>query len=138
MNLLKLSKLTGDSKYEELASELTLSISSQVEKAPSAFTQFLSGYIFAVGPSNEIIIVGGDNKSDTKEMLTELNKNYHPNKVVVLLSTSDKELKDIASFTENYSAVNNKATAYVCQNYVCNLPTNDPKEMMRQLEDKNK
>ncbi|MBL1215100.1 MAG: thioredoxin domain-containing protein [Ignavibacteriae bacterium] len=138
MNLLKLSKLTGDSKYEELASELTLSISSQVEKAPSAFTQFLSGYIFAVGPSNEIIIVSGDNKSDTKEMLTELNKNFHPNKVVVLLSASDKELKNIASFTENYSAVNNKATAYVCQNYVCNLPTNDPKEMMRQLEDKNK
>ena len=58
MNLLKLSKLTGDSKYEELASELTLSVSAQVEKAPSAFTQFLSGYIFAAGPSSEVIIVG--------------------------------------------------------------------------------
>ncbi len=135
MNLLKLSKLTGDSKYEELASELSLSVSAQVEKAPSAFTQFLSGYIFAAGPSSEVIIVGDANNPDTKEMLSAINKNYYPNKVVVLLSESDEKMKNIASFTENYSALNNKATAYVCQNYVCNLPTNDPKEMIRLLDE---
>ncbi len=68
-------------------------------------------------------------------MLTELNKIYNPNKVVVLLSESDEEMKNIASFTENYSSINDKATAYVCQNYVCNLPTNDPKEMISLLDE---
>jgi uncharacterized protein YyaL (SSP411 family) len=29
---------------------------------------------------------------------------------------------------------NGKATAYICQNYVCNLPTNDPEVVARLLD----
>ena len=82
-----------------------------------------------------MIIVGDANNPATKEMISAINKIYYPNKVVVLLSESVELIKNIASFTENYSKVNGKATAYVCQNYVCNLPTNDPKEMMKQFDE---
>ena len=68
-------------------------------------------------------------------MLNEINKKYIPNKVV-LLKSDEKEFKDIskiASFTKEQKMINGETTVYVCRNYVCNLPTTDPKKLSMQL-----
>jgi uncharacterized protein YyaL (SSP411 family) len=43
-NLLRLSRMTGDSKWEDLANELTEAFSGTVKSQPTAFTYFLMGY----------------------------------------------------------------------------------------------
>jgi uncharacterized protein YyaL (SSP411 family) len=40
----------------------------------------------------------------------------------------------LAPFTESQLAVNGKATAYVCQDFACKLPTNDIATMLSRLE----
>jgi len=70
-------------------------------------------------------------------MLHALHQTYFPNKVVLLRpEADDAPIVTIASFTKAQKSLNGKATAYVCQNYACKLPTTDVQEMLSQLTEK--
>jgi uncharacterized protein YyaL (SSP411 family) len=58
-----------------------------------------------------------------------------PNKVVVLQTTGQKSpsINDIASFVKDYRSKDGKATAYVCLNYNCQLPTTEIGSMLKML-----
>jgi len=103
---------------------------------PSAFTKFLCGLDFALGPSKEVIITGDINSEDTGEMMSALRKSFVPNKVVVFLpnGASRQDIDAIAPYVKSYSCKNGHATAYVCSNYSCSPATNDPREMMALLK----
>lgn len=47
--------------------------------------------------------------------------------------TRAKLLSGVAPFTKPYVQIDGKATAYVCRNRVCRLPTNDLQIMLDQL-----
>jgi uncharacterized protein YyaL (SSP411 family) len=100
------------------------------------FHPFLGGLDFAIGPSSEIIIAGDLDKPDTQELLHALRKNFAPNKVVILRSekSAKPDIETIAPFVKSHPCINGKATAYVCTNYTCALPTNDPQEMLKRLK----
>ena len=68
-------------------------------------------------------------------MLTALRGAYVPN-TVVHLRPSDEEspaVDRLANYTEYLVADQGRATAYVCQNFVCNQPTTDPETMLAML-----
>lgn len=132
LNLMKLSKLTGNSEYEEQAWEVTKSYPHNFLTAPSAFTQALAGLDFAFGPSAEIVIAG----SDTVEMLNEVNAHYMPKKVVIVHSGEDEELKGISPYAYEQKPVDGRTAAYVCRNFVCNMPALEPEELRKILEEK--
>jgi hypothetical protein len=91
---------------------------TDVRAAPSAAVHFLSGVDFAIGPSFEIVLAG----ADVAPLRRAVFGSYVPNKVVLYRSP---QLVPIAPFTKAQTARGGKATAYVCRNYVCNLPTGD-------------
>ncbi len=136
MNLLKLSRLTSETKYEEYASKMSRAFSKQVTDAPSGSTMMLQAVDFAVGPSYEVLITD-DNETEKEIMLDSLNSLFVPNKVVLLKNKSNEtELGNAASFTKDYAILENQVLAYVCQNFVCSLPTNDPAELRELLNKK--
>ncbi|HEV8713991.1 MAG TPA: hypothetical protein VGX03_14335, partial [Candidatus Binatia bacterium] len=61
-----------------------------------------------------------------------------PNKVVLLKPTEQKEpeITRLAQFTKYQSSRDGKATAYVCLNYNCKLPTTDVTKMLELLDGK--
>ena len=129
-NLLRLSRLTSNSEYEKLSSELASAFSSTLNNSPISHTMFMVALDFAVGPSYEIVISGDKHSKDTKSMIKKLRENYVPNKVVVLREQNSADIEKIAPYTKSQRLINNKATAYVCENFVCKLPTNDPDKML--------
>jgi hypothetical protein len=44
---------------------------------------------------------------------------------VALLKYPTSNLEKIAEYTKNLTEIEDKATAYVCKNFNCNLPTTD-------------
>ena len=68
-------------------------------------------------------------------MLRALRGTFIPNKVVLLRpdGTGAPPITRIAEFTENQKSVDGKATAYVCMNYACKLPTTDAGQMLALL-----
>jgi hypothetical protein len=98
---------------------------------PSAHTQLLAALDFALGPSLEVVIVGDPDAPDTQAMLQALQDNFIPNKIILVVpSEQPEEISSFASFAKDFKSVNEKATAYVCQNYACQMPTTDPAQMM--------
>jgi len=135
LNLFRLARITANSDLEDKANKIMIAFSKDVKSVPSGYTQMMVGLDFGIGPSYEIVIVGNPEAKDTKEMLNSLRKHFIPNKVV-LLRPSDQEAPDIirlAKFTEYQSSFDGKATAYVCLDYACKMPTTDTKEMLKLL-----
>ena len=60
---------------------------------------------------------------------------FLPNTVVLLhdQDNADSELYEAAAFVKNQTAVEGKATAYVCQNYACSKPVNSAGELEKML-----
>ena len=65
-NLLRLSRMTGDTACESLATALSREAAPLVSRSPSAYAGFLSALDFAIGPSAEIVIVGEPGADDTR------------------------------------------------------------------------
>jgi len=136
INTLRLSRFTGDVEMDERAHRIYRAFCAQAEATPTAFTQFLCGLDFAIGPASEVIIAGRMEHSDTQAMLKILRRNFMPNKVVIFHSENPEEpdIETIAPFVQSHPSINGQATAYVCSNFTCLLPTNDPAKMMALLE----
>lgn len=131
LNLLKLSRITGDIEYEKKAALLGKAFSETVESGPMAYTLFMTGLDFGLGPSHEVVIVGEPDSDDTKAMIEAVRKTYSPSKVVLLRDPNEvSEITEIAEFTKSQASLEGKATAYVCLNHVCNLPTTEIKKML--------
>lgn len=139
LNLLKLARITGNSDFENKASEVVKAFSKSLKNSPSSHTQFLAALDFMFGPSFEVIIAGDISSNDTKEMLDALRKSYVPNKVVIHRPIEDEpEILSISPFIKNMNAIEGKATAYVCHDYSCELPTTDIGKMLELLDVKNR
>ena len=94
---------------------------------------------FGLGPSYEVVISGAAEAEDSRAMLEALKKEYIPRKVVILRPPGESlEITRIADFTNGHLRLEDKATAYVCKNYICNLPTTNINKMLEQLNKKPK
>jgi uncharacterized protein len=134
LNLLELGRITGDPSYEEMAAKIARAFSQTVEQAPMAYTQLLSSLDFAIGPSYEVVVVGNPDSQDTTEMLTALRKTYTPNTVLLFKGIDDNSgIENLAEFTKGQSSIDGKATAYVCLNHICKLPTTDLNKILALL-----
>jgi uncharacterized protein YyaL (SSP411 family) len=137
LNLLRLARLTAHSELEEKAAHLSRTFSNAVSQSPGAFTQLMIALDFALGPAYEVVIVGKPDAEDTKEMVKTLRKVFAPSKVV-LFRRADEATADIthlAEFTKDLSSLNDKTTAYVCRNFLCELPTTEAHRMLALLQE---
>ena len=119
MNLVRLSRITGDPFYDKAANDLLRTSADEVSFIPSASAFFMAAVDFLIGPSFEIVLAG----NDVRPLRQAVFASFVPNKVVL---RSGADVNRIAPFTRMQKAIGGKATAYVCTNHLCKLPTNDP------------
>lgn len=123
--LVRLAKITGESKLEELASLQLNFIAGNISEYPYNYSFSLIAILFALYPSKEIVIVVEDKKS-YKE-IQKLKRDYFtPNVAITLKDTANEgTLGEIAEFTKDYELKNNETTIYVCENQACLAPFHD-------------
>jgi uncharacterized protein YyaL (SSP411 family) len=134
--LLFLGRMTGTIEFEQKASELMRAFSIKVARSPSAYAQLMVALDFALGPSSEVVIVGDLHEKDTDEFLRTIRSRFLPRKVVLFRSSVDQspEIAELASFIKNLQREHARATAFVCRNHVCNIPTTNASKMLEMLE----
>ncbi len=135
-NALRLGRMTANTDLEKTAQEIGAAFAMSIQKAPQYYPHIMSALGFALGPSYEVVIVGKKEAYDTRKMLRAIHREFLPNKVVMFKPAEEEspEILQIAGFMRDQTAIKGRATAYVCQNYSCNLPTTDIEEMLEQLE----
>lgn len=135
LNLLRLARITGDSDLDRKADLVARAFSGNIMQFPSAYTQMLCALEFALGPSYEVTIVGDPGAEDTEDMVRSLRRPFLPNKVVLFRPAHEAspDISGISDFTKNQEGLDSHATAYVCLNYHCRLPTTEPGKMLELL-----
>ena len=127
MNMVKLTRITGNTKWAELAEKTMRAFSEDVNRMPTGYTLMLTGFMFDTQNSKEIVIVGDSRNRNTIKFLHTIRTSYAPHKVLLFKDTSVSEnrLEQLANWTSTQNSINGKPTAYVCKNFACNQPTSD-------------
>jgi len=135
LNLLRLGRITASADFEEKAARIGRVFYGNVSQLPSAYTQLMASADFAIGPSYEVVIAGDLQADDTRQMLDAIRGIFVPNKIVILHPSDQKPslIDDIVPFIKDHSSIDGKATAYVCLDYNCQLPTKDIGSMLELL-----
>jgi len=123
--------------FTEQGNKVLESFSPQLEKSPAYSSAMLTALNFWLGPTQEIVIAGNVDATDTKQMLKLLGGKFLPNAVVLLheQDNAGSNIYKIVPFIKNQVAIDGKATAYVCENYVCNRSVNRTDDLDKMLSD---
>ena len=83
-----------------------------------------------------IVVAGAADRADTRAMTDAFNRRFLPHDLLLFVDggARQKDLARLAGFVEPLVMKNGKATAYVCVNYACKLPTTDATEFAAQLD----
>jgi uncharacterized protein YyaL (SSP411 family) len=140
LNMIRLSRMTANPEFEEKATQIFQAFSNIVSETPAGYTQLMVALDFALGPSFEVVIVGNSQSKDTEIMLKAIRDKFIPNKVLLLIPSEvqEPEITNLAEYTRHLTTQEGKATAYVCQDYECKLPTIDIEKAISLLNAKNK
>ncbi len=137
LNLLQLAHITGNERYAESATGILSASGKAVQEFPLAFTHLLSALDFQSGPVAELVVAGERSDRRTMDLLRAANQNHLPRTVLLLRSKVDADaLARVAPFTSSLRATDGKPAAFVCRNSTCQLPTNDVKQMLKNLAGK--
>ena len=125
LNLLRLSRMTGDTGLAQKLDQIMGAFSGQVKNIPMAHPQFLIAVDFMVGPGREIVIAGDLALETTRAMAKAIQQKFLPNKVLLLRpdegSVADKCIA-LAPFLAGMRSQNRKPTVYICEQYACKAP----------------
>ena len=88
----------------------------------------LAALTFSLTKPRQVIIAGGRGDADTRALLREVHAKYLPNKILLMVDGEPDRarLGQRLKFIRGVKPIDGRATAYVCQDYTCKLPTNDP------------
>lgn len=131
--LLQLAALLGQPHYEEHARRTMALVARAFGQYPSAVATMLNVLDFALATPREVAVVGQTDAPDTHAMVSALNEHWLPNVVVVAAAPDDAAAQQLIPLLQDRPQQAGKATAYVCERFVCNLPTTDVDQMVQQL-----
>lgn len=135
LNFMRLSRLTGNTKLEEKAHEQLQVFGENINEQPTAHSFFLSAAMFALQPTREIVITGEQKAQKTTDMLQVISENYLPNTVTVFKPAGNGEaILNLASYLQDMPMIDNKPTAYICENYACQQPITEVAELQSKIK----
>jgi len=139
MNLLRLAQFTDRAEWRDRAQKTFSAFAARLQSDPDAVPALASALDFRLAKTKQILIAGDPVSQDTRELLRQVNTRFLPNKILLLADggTGQKQLARWLPFVAGAHRMKDRATAYVCENYICKLPTADPEVMARLLENRN-
>ncbi len=139
MNLLRLAQSTDRAEWRDKAQKTLSAFAARLQSTPEALPALSSALDFRLAQTKQILIAGDLGSQDTRELLRQVNTRFLPNKILLLADggAGQQQLARWLPFVAGAHRMKGRATAYVCENYVCKLPTADPQMMARLLDTKN-
>lgn len=122
-NLYKMSIITGNMEYEEIADNMVFTMKDQIKKYPPSYSNFSNALLMKSEQTVDIVITG----KNAKAIYLEINKNYLANTNVFYT----EHPSELSIFKSRY--VEGKDLIYVCIDKSCHLPTESVADALSQL-----
>jgi uncharacterized protein YyaL (SSP411 family) len=131
--LLRLSALTGDAGYEDAALAALRLVASGAREAPIGFGRALSAIDRAVTTSKEVAVLGPLEAPETRALASKVWRRPGTNTVLAVAAPDDGGAAGAVELLRDRTVQDGRATAYVCERFVCKLPVTDPEALAEQL-----
>ncbi|MEO7118021.1 MAG: thioredoxin domain-containing protein, partial [Candidatus Limnocylindrales bacterium] len=128
--LLRLAALTGEGRYRTAAEGALGLVSAAAPRYPTAFAQWLVAMDLAIGPIDEVAIIGDPGDPATQALIAEARRGYRPRQVVAVGAQSASTVIPLLADRPLRDGV---PTAYVCQGFACRQPVTSPSALAEQL-----
>ena len=127
MNLLRLWQVTDRQDWRDKADGTFAAFAERLSTQGTAVPQLAAALDFSLSKPKQVIIAGEPGAPDTNAMLRLVHERFIPNKVLLLADggAGQQQLARWLSVLESITRRNGRATAYICEDYVCRLPTSD-------------
>jgi uncharacterized protein YyaL (SSP411 family) len=126
----QLAALTGEIRYSDTVARSIALVGRLAGEYPTGFAQWLCAADFALEGANEIAIVGNPTDGTTHALVSAAFAYYRPRQVVAAAAPSESP---VIPLLEDRPMVNGEPTAYVCRNFVCELPITEPAALTAHL-----
>lgn len=123
--LLRLAKFYGEEKYERFATTVLRLTSAQLGRFPQGFGRALSAIEFHLSTAKEIVVIGDRGNGLEREVF----ETYLPHAIIAL---SESEASDPPLLVDK-GMIDGTATAFVCENFVCQRPVTDLEDFRKLL-----
>ncbi len=133
MNLLRLASFTGDQKHRERAETLFTLFSGYLERAPAAFPRLLCALDYFSDAPREIVLAGEPGRPDFEALREAVFAHPGQNRVVAHADAGGT-IASLSPLVVSRESKDGRAAAYVCQNFSCRRPTDDPAELAAALD----
>ncbi len=137
-NLLTLGTMLDQPQRIKQAEKLLQAFATDLERSPTSAPAMLVAFDLVRKKPMQIVIAGKPSADDTRALLAVVRKHARAGQVVMLAdgAAGQEFLADHAEFYQSITSLDGKATAFVCENFVCNLPTSDTEKLRELLESK--
>ncbi len=126
--LLKLHLITNNQKYERASRQVLEKHKNSFRKHPSQYASMINTFALSTSASLSLVLVNGANNKTNNEMLLAPFSFYLPH-TTVFLKDNEKSYDQKLLLFQQKNMLGNQATAYICQNYSCQPPINDLKQL---------
>ncbi len=136
LNLLRLSQIFGNARFNDIASNSIKYFSKYLNEFPQSLPQMLVAVDFYLIKPAQIILAGNKNHPLMREMVDEINSHFLPNKVIIYADNGEgqKFLNEFIPSINNFSPLGGRQTAYICHNFICELPVSNMESIIQILE----
>ena len=136
LDLLRLAQITNRAEYHSAAERTLRALSRRIATQPPAVPQMLVALGHSFAPKRQVVLAGDRTAGVTQQFLQRLHEHFLPGSVTLLID-SDAARRMLSRFIpaiEQMEQIDGQPTAYVCQNYVCQLPTNEVSKFVELLQ----
>jgi len=130
--LLRAGMLFGEPAWIEQARTALERLAPTAAKAPQAFGRLLAAIDFYLGRPVELAVIGSPADPQASEFLEVVRTRYLPNRLLAVALPGPRRVA--MPLLRDRRAIDGKATAYLCEGFVCQAPTTEPSELARQLD----
>jgi hypothetical protein len=128
--LLRLAALADEPRFARAAEKAILRVQPVLGEHPTAFASWLAALDFASGPSWQLALLGSKDSPEFQQLAATAAEQLRPHLVVAGGSGAPAEGPALLRGRE---PIGGRATAYLCRDFQCDLPTTDPVELRSQL-----
>jgi uncharacterized protein YyaL (SSP411 family) len=132
LNLFRLSSLTGDDTLREQGRRTITAFRPRWEAAPHALPQLLCAFEAALEPPRHVVLTGDPKAAEFQALAAAVHEKLGPRRTLIALDATPDARAAFAlrsPWLAAMGAADRRATAYVCEEFVCRAPARTPEEL---------
>ncbi len=135
-NLSRLGQLRNNPQWQIMARQLIESFSRDMNHYPTALPLMLANWREIDAKPSQVVIAGERGAENTEALLRVAENTINRRRLLLLADGAENQsyLAEKLPFLETVVRLEGKATAYVCAEFSCKMPTTAPETLRRQLE----